>query len=175
MNSGIQMGINYVQKGWKQNFNLQGQAVELPKYSVEMNYLELPIEGIGYFGNKNKYFVAVGFYAEYLLGYTKDEQPEFDEGSEELGVPRVNAFNFITYEPARDREIGYGFRASGGIFRDFSFGSLHLEGFFTFSISNVVDAGNLTDASLPDISNHWTSGVAVAYLIPFGKLEMVEK
>lgn len=161
VHSGIQMGINYVQKGWEQTF-----LTNEPNYSVRMNYLEIPLEGIGYFGNKNKYFISVGFYWEILLSTQKSVEPSVsDRGGENV--------DFYTYEAARDREIGYGGRTSAGIFRDFSFGSIHLEGFFTYSFSNFIDAGNLTDKT-PDISNLWVAGVSVGYFIPFGKLKMTK-
>lgn len=171
-NSGIQIGINYSQKGWVQNFDVEGEP-QIDDYRVDLNYLEIPIEGIGYFGKKNKYFIAGGFLLEYLLNYSKDPNPPIVETP--TGRDLVNnAWNFATYEPDRDREIGYGIRISGGIFRDFSFGSLHLEGYFTYSFSNVLDAGDLTDQNVPDVSNLWTFGASVAYLIPFGKLDMMK-
>jgi hypothetical protein len=159
VHSGIQMGINYVQKGWEQTF-----LTSAPNYSIQMNYLEIPFEGIGYFGNNNKYFITAGFYWEILMNAKKSAEPsKADRGGESV--------DFYTYEADRDREFGYGGRASVGMFRDFSFGSIHLEGFFTYSFSNFIDAGNLTDET-PDISNLWVAGVSVGYLIPFGKLKM---
>lgn len=158
-NTGIQVGFNYVQKGWVQNL----KEVNQPNYAVSMNYLEIPIEGIGYFGNKTKYFLAGGFYAEYLLSASKDEDPA-----------DLTFISFATYEEGRDRRGGYGTRVSGGIFRDFPFGSLHLEGYFTYSFSNFIDAGDLTNDQLPDISNLWNFGISIGYFIPFGKLDLTK-
>lgn len=161
VNSGIQIGFNYVQKGWEQSF-----LTSEPNYSVRMNYLEIPLEGIGYFGNKNKFFITAGFYWEMLLSATKSETPtETERGG--------SSVDFYTYEADRDREFGYGGRASAGMFHDFSFGSIHLEGFFTYSFSNFIDAGNLTTET-PDISNLWVVGASVGYFIPFGKLKMTK-
>jgi len=176
-NSGIQMGINYAQKGWVQNFDAEfPDARDIPNYQVAMNYLEIPIEGIGYFGNKNKYFVAAGLLVEFLIDYKKDVMPILD--SEFSGEPneinRVNLWNFATFEEQRDSKFGYGARVSGGIFRDFPFGSLHLEGYFTYSFSNFIDSGGLTDPNLPNITNLWTAGASIGFLIPFGKLDMLK-
>lgn len=159
IHSGIQASINYVQKGWKQTF----QTSE-PNYSVRMDYLEIPFEGIGYFGNKNKYFVTAGLYWEVLLNAKKSDTP---------AETNIGAADFYTYEADRDREFGYGGRMSAGLFRDFSFGSIHLEGFFSYSFSNFIDAGDLSDET-PDISNLWVTGVSLGYLIPFGKLKMTK-
>lgn len=158
-NSGIQGGINYMQRGWAQTF----PDTNIPDYGAKMNYLEIPIEGVGYFGRKNKYFIAAGFFTEILVGNTLDTDPG-----------DVSPYDFATYVPSRDREIGYGGRASGGVWRDFPFGSLHLEAFFTYSFSNFIDAGDLTDDQVPDISNLWSLGISVGYLLPFGKLELVK-
>ena len=159
LNAGIQLGVNYSSKGWVQTF----PGTTTPNYSVSMNYLEVPIEGIGYFGNKNKYFIAAGFHIERLLSVNTDDDPT-DVGNSD----------FVTFVDGRDRKTGYGARISGGIFRDFSFGSLHLEGFFTYSFSNFIDAGDLTNDQLPDISNLWSVGASIGYLIPFGKLALTK-
>ena len=156
-NSGIQGGVNYIQKGWTQTF----PDTMLPNYHIKMNYVEIPIEGIGYFGKKNKYFISVGFFAEFLLSSEKDNDP-------------VTTIDFVTYVEERDREIGYGGRTSAGIFRDFPFGSLQVEGFLTYSFSNFIDAGDLKDDQLPDISNLWSIGISVGYFMPFGKLDMTK-
>lgn len=152
--SGIQFSVNYVQKGWKQTF-LTGE----PSYTMNMNYLEVPLEAIGYFGNKNNYFITAGFYFEYLLDYEQNRLPDLNN---------LGGQDFYTYEPDRDNEIGYGARLSAGMFRDFSFGMLHLEGFFTYSFSNFIDPGDLSTET-PDISNLWTAGVSLGYLIQLNK------
>lgn len=158
-NTGIQGSINYVQKGWTQAF----PDSELPDYRITMNYMEIPVEGIGYFGRKNKYFVAAGFYAEVFINVIKDPSPVHLEN-----------FDFVTYEGERDRKAGYGGRVSGGVFRDFPFGSLHLEGFFTYSFSNFVNAGDLTNDQLPNVSNLWNAGISIGYLVSFGKLDILQ-
>ncbi len=167
LHSGLQFSVNYVQKGWRQNF-LNNE----PPYSAEMSYIELPVEAIGYFGNKNNYFITLGFYFEYLVDYQLDEPPTLDENSPP-DRSLVGGQDFYTYEPDRDNEVGYGGRASGGIFREFPFGMLHLEGFFAYSISNFMDAGDLTTRT-PDISNLWTAGVSLGYLFQVGGKKKVK-
>ncbi|WP_370087731.1 porin family protein [Ekhidna sp.] len=154
LNSGIQLGVNYVQKGWKQTF-----LTDEPSYTARMNYLEIPLEGIGYFGGENKYFISAGLYAEILMSVDKDPEPAADN--------RGGA-DFYTYEEDRDREFGYGARLGGGIFRDLSIGTFQLEGFFTYSFSNFIDPGDLVDET-PDLSNHWSVGVTLGYMISFSK------
>ena len=149
LKSGLQFSVNYVQKGWSQVF-----LTNEPKYKARMNYIEVPIEGVGYFGRKNKYFVAAGFYMEFLQSYSLADDPD---------DTNLGGQDFVTYIPSRDNEVGYGVRASGGVFRDFSFGQLHLEGFFAYTISNFINPGSLL-GDIPDISNLWTTGVSLGYL-----------
>jgi len=154
--AGLQFSVNYVQKGWRQIF-----LTNEPPYEAQMNYIEIPVEAIGYFGNKNNYFVTGGFYMEFLNSYSLAKEPNQNN---------LGGQDFYTYEPDRDHEAGYGFRTSAGIFRDFSFGQLHLEGFFSFSISNFIEAGDLTTET-PDVSNLWTTGVSLGYLLSLGEKE----
>ena len=167
LKSGLQMSINYIQKGWKQNF-----LNDEPTYKAQMSYIEIPIEGIGYFGRKNRYFITAGFFFEFLYNTSLDENPTFDTIVNDATVTvipnQVGGQDFYTYEGDRDNEVGYGFRASGGIFRDFLFGQLHLEGFFSYTISNFIDPGSLL-SDIPDISNLWTTGVSLGYLFPLKK------
>lgn len=159
LNSGIQGGVNYIQKGWSQEFTDTG----LPNYHSAMNYIEIPIEGIGYFGNKTKYFFGMGMFVEMLLDSERDPDP--------VGLTNID---FATYVPERDREVGYGGRITAGAFRDFGFGSVHLEGFMSYSFSSFIDATDLSDDQIPDISNLYSAGISIGYFISFGKLKLTE-
>lgn len=155
-NVGLMTGLDYTVKGWTQNF------FELyPNYTARLDYLELPLLMTAYLGNgRTKYFVALGPYFEYLVGYELDPEPEETE-----------PFDWYTYDPDRDGNFGYGLRAGGGVSHDFSFGQIHLEGFFTYSLSNIMDPVS-RDSGVPDISNSFIFGASLAYLIPFGKLDL---
>jgi len=155
LNSGIQLGVNYVQKGWRQKFF---DFENLPTYTARMNYVEVPLEGIGYFGGKNKYFIAAGLHMEFLVSQSLDREPD----AEDL------ISDFYTYESSRDREVGYGARISGGLFRELSIGTFQVEGFFSYSFSNFINAGDLTTET-PDISNHWLAGFTVGYMFSLSK------
>lgn len=154
LNSGIQLGVNYVQKGWKQTF-----LTNEDNYKVRMNYLEIPLEGIGYFGGKNKYFISAGLYAEFLLSVNKSDDPN---------LANLGGADFYTYDADRDRQLGYGARLGGGIFRDLTIGTFQLEGFFSYSFSNFINPGDLTTET-PDLSNHWAVGFTLGYMIHFGE------
>lgn len=153
LNSGIQLGANYVQKGWRQTF-----LTNTPTYTARLNYLEIPLEGIAYFRGRNKFFVSAGLHFEFLLSDELDASPDLDEIVDD----------FYTYDATRDRNVGYGARASGGIFRDMAFGTIQIEGFFSYSFSNFIDPGDLTTET-PDLSNHWVVGGTLAYMFQIGK------
>ncbi|WP_421764866.1 hypothetical protein [Ekhidna sp.] len=159
LNSGIQIGANYVQKGWRQTF-----LTDEPSYTARMNYLEIPLEGFGYFGDRNKYFISAGFYTEFLLNTDLDPVPQLNN---------MGGADFYTYRAGRDRDIGYGARLGGGMFRDLSIGTFQLEGFFSYSFSNFIDPGDLT-TERPDLSNHWAVGFTVGYMISLGGNKNVE-
>ncbi len=154
LNSGIQLGVNYVQKGWKQTF-----LTNEPTYTARMSYLEIPLEGIGYFGGKNKYFLSAGLYMEFLIDDDLDQAPNEDD---------LIGDDFYTYDETRDRTLGYGARLGGGVFRDLSIGTFQIEGFFSYSFSNFINPGDLTTET-PDISNHWVVGFTVGYMISISK------
>ncbi len=155
-NVGLITGLDYSVKGWTQNF------FELyPNYAAQLDYLELPLLMTAYLGNgRTKYFVALGPFFEYLINYKLDPEPVDTE-----------PFDWYTYDPDRDNNFGYGLRIGGGVSHDFSFGQIHLEGFFTYSLSNIMDPVS-RDSGVPDISNSYVFGASLAYLIPFGKLEL---
>lgn len=157
LNTGVQLSINYSQKGWSQSFDT-GE----PTYSSRLNVLEVPIEAIISVGRKKlKYFVTAGFYGEYILGADQSPTPNL----ENLGRDE-----FYTYVDSRDNQVGYGLRGSAGLTRDFPFGTIHIEGAFSFSVSNFIKTEDRGDR-LPDLSNLYVTGISIAYLIPFGKLD----
>lgn len=162
--SGLQLSVNYVQRGWRQSF-----TSDIPTYFAQMDYLEIPLEGFGYFGKKTKFFLGAGFYLEALQRYSLDPTPDFDTDIDGNSIPnQVDGQDFYTYDATRDPSIGYGARVSGGVFRDFAIGQLQLEGFFTYSISNFMDPGRLL-GDVPDISNLWSAGLGLVYLFPLKK------
>lgn len=158
LNAGLQLSAMYMQKGWRQRFPVTTE----PSYTSRMNYLEIPVEAIIYGGKeKVKLFFTLGMYLEYLLSLEQDPTPDIDN---------IGLADFYTYEEDRDKKLGYGGRGSAGIWYESSIGTFQLEGFFTFSISNMIKYGTL-DSRVPDLSNHYVFGVSVSYLIPFGKME----
>ena len=157
LNAGLQSGLQFETKGWRQSFN-----TDEPTYHVNMNYMTFPVEAIIYGGKrKTKIFATLGVFIEQLLSVEKDPTPNLDN---------LGGQEFYTYEEDRDRKFGYGIKASVGVHRDFPFGALHLDGFVSYSASSFIKSDDFSDR-LPDLTNHYSLGFTVAYLIPFGKMD----
>ncbi len=157
LNAGLQSGLLYESKGWRQSF-----ATDEPTYKVRMNYINMPVEAVIYAGKrKTKYFFTLGVFIEKLVGFNKDVAPNEEN---------IGGQEFHTFQENRDRDFGYGVRASLGAHRDFSFGAVHLDAFISYSASNFIRSTDFSER-LPDLSNHYLGGFSVAYLIPFGKME----
>lgn len=158
MNGGIQSGLYLERKGWKQTF----ETTE-PSYHVNMTYLVLPFEAIGYIGKGNtKLFLTAGIFFEQLVDVKKDPDPDLDN----IG----RGIEFYTYDQDRDNDFGYGGRASLGVQHSLPFGTFHVDGYFSYSANSFIKSTDLS-SRLPDITNHYLVGFSVAYLIPFGKLD----
>ena len=158
---GLQLGVNYIQRGWKQIFE-DGSGIK--PYQATLSYLEVPVEGLVYHGKKNtKLYLTIGVYYERLLYVKLDNSPE------ESLLEKVSD-EFHTYEPERDRSNGYGIRSSLGLQNKFPFGTLHIEAFTSVSFSGFIDYGNRT-TRLPDQSNLFGIGLSIGYSIGWGKLD----
>lgn len=160
VNAGLQAGLSFVAKGWEQTFN--DDFTDEPNHRTRMNYLELPLEAKIYFGKrKMKPFFTLGFFLEYLVDVEQDPYPDEDN---------LGGASFYPYTESRDRKFGYGGRASVGLQRDFGFGTLMIDGFGTFSLRSMMEHQDFA-SRIPDLSNHWSVGVSIAYLLPFGNME----
>ena len=159
LNAGLQTGVNYIQRGWRQVFSEENN---LPDYSVRLDYLEFPVEAVIYAGKGNtKFFGTAGIYYERLINSAEKNRPNEDE----LGRDEFN-----TYIESRDPKNGYGGRASLGVFSTFPFGTIQLEAFTSVSFSGVFEFENRT-TDIPDQSNLYSIGISLGYFIGFGKMD----
>lgn len=156
---GVQTGMQFVQKGWTQKF---GQ--DLPDYQINLDYLELPFLVNIHTGKRSLHFYAnAGCFFEYLVNSRQDADPE-----------ETGGWDFHAFDQNRDPKHGYGFKAGGGVFYDFRFGTLMLEGTGSYSLSNVMDPIRL-HTGIPNLSNKINVGFTLGYLISFGSFEDLKK
>ncbi len=168
VNSAIQLSVNYVQKGWLQKFPDTNE----PNHSTRINYVEVPVEAIGYFGNKVKYYISAGFFLEYAISDQVDAIPASATVNEEYpALYDVGQSNFYRYDIEKDQRLNYGPRAAAGIFRETSAGVFRLEAFFSFSIRSTFDFEPI-ESGVPDLSLNYGSGLTLSYMFSFGKLEL---
>ena len=157
VNGGLQSGVTLTKKGWKQVF-----PTEEPSYVTQLTYLEFPLEAMIYGGRgKTKPYFTLGMNFGHLVKVDKDPDPDLEN---------IGQAEFYPYEESRDRTFSYGLRAGFGLQREFSFGAIHLEGYATYSMRDMLEYGSF-DSGIPDLSNSYVMGFSVAYMIGFGKLD----
>ena len=152
---GFQSGATYVQKGWKQTFDDFA-----PDHHTYLDYLEIPLMAHLYSGKDNFHlFANAGIYFEYMVDSKVDPPPA------ETGI-----YDFYLFDEDRDQKYGYGFKAGGGAYLDFRFGTLMMEGSISYSMSNVFNYDRFS-TGIPNLSNKLNLAVTLGYLIPFGSFQ----
>lgn len=151
LNTGVQLGLNFSQRGWRQNF-----ASFDSTSTTRMDYLQIPVSAIIYAGKpQNRIFITMTFFGEMLVQSKSGRQPEGLDPRED----------FYTYNADRDKEFGYGLRGGLGYQKDIGPGAIMAEAFFSYSISNFIGFENRA-VETPDISQLFNIGINVGYLIP---------
>jgi len=154
LNTGLRMSINFTEKGWDQEY--LDTLNTLNTVRTKMDYLNIPVESIFYVGSqKSKAYLLLGIYVDFLLRYdvTKDPQDKSEKT------------DFWTFDPQRDKSFAYGGKCGLGYQRKMGLGQLSLEAYITYGFSNIMfTIDRSTD--IPDMSNHWDTGLSLSYLIP---------
>ena len=150
---GLQLEINYTPKSFDQILTDTNEVFE-----TTFNYIEIPFMFNLYLGKrKTQYFVNFGPNIAILSGH-------------EISGPSNSASERLDYlfDEDRDNKTIFGIKLAGGIFREFSFGGIHLDGFLTADIGNFLEPVDLS-TGVPDNSQNFVFGVSLAYLVPIGK------
>ncbi len=157
LKTGLRMSINFTEKGWDQEY--LDTLNTLQTVRTKMDYLNIPIESIFYVGSqKSKAYLLLGIYVDFLLRYDVPKDPQ--DKSEKT--------DFWTFDPQRDKSFAYGGKCGLGYQRKMGFGQLSLEAYITYGFSNIMfTIDRSTD--IPDMSNHWDTGLSLSYLIPLMK------
>lgn len=147
-NLGIQLEVNYVQRGWKE---LLGQDTS---YTRTQDYIELPFLTHIAIGSRNtRFIINLGPYVSYLL--PDSDNVDTDRGNEE-DAPRYQ-FQEI------DNEFLYGLCFGMGMLQKTSVGTLQLEARLTHSLNDIFDR----DTGVTSSKNQSIS-VTLSYLLSFG-------
>ena len=145
---GIQLELNYVQKGWTE------QLDTITTFRRNLNYLELPLMTHITLGkNNSKFIIHLGPSISYLLSNTDS-------------ISLVNESDTLSYYQKNLNKLDYGLTLGIGFARETAIGTFQLEGRFTYGFSNVISKNQGVIAS----SNQNVT-VSLSYLIPFRRKE----
>lgn len=119
-NLGVQIELNYLQAGWKENLDsLQG-------YSRRLNYISFPFMSHFYFGsNKTRFIINLGPYASYLL--SENETIE--------NITEENEQNY--YRTTISNRAAFGMCLGFGFTQHTSVGIFQIEGRGNIDLSNI--------------------------------------
>lgn len=135
---GVQLELNYVQKGW-QEIN--------QTYGKRLDYIELPFMTHLYFGNKTQVYLNIGP----KVGYLIQEQTLFNE----------NLSSKAAQHAAIENKFDYGFVGSLGLLFKIKQQVFQLESRANFSVSNIFSNEK---KDYFDNSNHLNVGLSLAWL-----------
>ena len=150
--TGIQISAYYFQRGWQQAYFFTEGPI------TRMNYLQIPVDALIFLGSEaNRFFILLGIYGERLVDYKLGVEPP-----EELILQE----DFYTYDPDRgDSPYAYGFNGGIGWHATRGKQSFEISSFFSYSLSNFIYNERIAEPT-PDVSNLWSAGIRLAYLIP---------
>ena len=152
LHSGIQVSAYYFQRGWQQKYLLTEGPI------TRMNYVNIPVDALIFLGNeRNRWYFLLGTYVDWLIDYSLPVEPDISVTVNE---------DFYTFDESRgDRKFGYGFNGGAGLHKTWGRQSIELGAFFSYTLSNFIHTDRIADPT-PDVSNLWSAGIRIAYLIP---------
>lgn len=131
---GFIVEANWVQRGWKEDFE------ELPyKYERTANYIEIPFLAHIYFGRRGKFFINAGPSVSFFLSESTKSNFDYKNVS---SIPELNShINYQQTLPIHHK-VDYGIQAGlGGEFSITPKHSIYIEGRFYYGLSNMVKSG----------------------------------
>lgn len=132
---GLIAELNYVQRGWAENF--EGAPYN---YSRTLNYVELPVMAHIYFGRRGKFFFNAGPQVALYLGDSVESN--FDP-SQMATLPDFPASNRMNEQMLLDVNQKFDYGISAGLGAEFNLNkrnSLTLEARFYYGLGNVFSA-----------------------------------
>lgn len=152
---GIIAELNYVQRGWKEDFDVRSYS-----YSRRLDYMEIPVMTHIYFGRRGKFFVNAGPQIGYLLGSII--KSNFNP-SEWRFIPELSARgrNGEQFDMKISNRFDYGISAGlGGEFNINPKNSISMEARFYYGLGNMMPSRR---ADYFSASNSMTVSLALGY------------
>lgn len=133
---GLLLELNYSQKGWKEEFDLETQSDF--EYSRSLHYIELPFMTHIYFGNKTRFVFNAGPQIGYRFGEATSMSDSFKKFLDEAMEVSPNEPAVAQYS-SELRRFDYGI--TGGLGMEFKsgIGNLQLEGRYYFGLGDVFE------------------------------------
>ncbi len=117
--------LNYNQKGWSQ----ATETITNIKYERQINYLELAVLTHIFIGKKRfRFLINIGPYVAYALNS--------EEWIKDISTGQVISKPYV-FTDSVDNRLDYGLLVGAGFEYVFSFGTIHLEGRYSFGLGNV--------------------------------------
>ena len=131
---GLIAELNFIQRGWKENF--EGEPFS---YERTLDYLQLPVLAHIYFGRRGKFFINVGPEIGVRLSQKVKSDFEWWHASELPGFPKYH--QTMQYNEKITQRLDYGISAGlGGEFSINPHNSLNLEVRFYYGLGNLFGA-----------------------------------
>jgi hypothetical protein len=148
---GLQWEINFVQKGWIENFGNESDI-----FTTRLTYIDIPLLGHAYFGKKVvRYFVNAGPYLGYLISSQEEREGNFDD--EDIT---------FRYVEGRDNKLDFGIRGGLGIEILTQVGMFQIEGGYNFGVASILDK-NITP--IPTSVQNQSVVITLGYLYMFNR------
>ncbi len=160
MMCGLQLEINYSQRGWMENIEDGSENT----YSRTMNYIEVPLLAHLAFGKDSrtrgmKFFVNLGPEISYFIGDEEKMSDNWDTSARPNGVTGQ-------YGKQVENKMDYGITAGGGLELSTGIGHFLVEGRYYLGLSDFYKS---TKKDYFGRSAHSLIGVKAAYLFDITK------
>lgn len=152
---GLIAELNYVQRGWKENFE------EAPyDYSRTLNYIELPVMAHIFFGRRGRFFFNAGPQVSIFLSESTKSNFNVADIATLPDFPYINRMNSQLSMPVTQK-MDYGISAGlGSEFNINKRNSLAIEARFYFGLGNIMPSKR---SDVFGSSNQMTVSATVGY------------
>ncbi|WP_321517338.1 porin family protein [uncultured Bacteroides sp.] len=155
---GVQLELNYSQRGWEENIQDNTNT-----YSRTMTYLEVPFLAHLAFGKEKSglFFINMGPQVAYLLSEKEHYSADWDASK------RSNGINY-QYGKMAENKLDYGLLGGGGIEIPTRIGEFLLEGRYYLGLADFYK-NNQANTDNFEKSSHNTITVKLTYLFNLSK------
>lgn len=133
---GLIAEANFVQRGWKENF----EDADF-KYRRTINYIEIPVLAHIYFGRRGKFFINAGPEVSFVVNESTSSNFDYIDLSNVKDFP-IKYRTTYQYDLPAQNKVDFGICAGiGGEFNINKKNAINLEARFYYGIGNLMKAG----------------------------------